>query len=124
VAPAAPPLTPEATLVLEATDDVIVVSLERPQQDVRLLVRFVESGEPEVQATGAAADAQFRSAAGRLTIANASGGGLVLTIPRTMSRVRVEVDGEAYLTKEYGRIQVLAPAADTAGSEILLQIRR
>jgi hypothetical protein len=122
--PSPPQPLSETWLMLEPADGGIVVSLDRPQQDVRLLVRFVASGEPEVRATGAAASARFRSATGRLTVSNASGGGIVLTIPRTMSRVRVEVDGEPYLTKENGRIEVLAPAADTAGSEILLQIRR
>jgi hypothetical protein len=118
------PSTPETTLVLEPANDGIVVALEAPEQDVSVLVRFVDTGEPEVRATGAAASAQFRSAAGRLTIVNARGGGLVLTIPRTTARVRVEVDGQPYLTKENRQIRVLAPAADTAGSEILLQIRR
>jgi hypothetical protein len=117
-----PPL--ETTLVLEPANGEIVLALEAPEQDVSLVVRFVERGEPELRATGAAASAQFRSAAGRLSVASATGGVLVLTIPRTTTRVRVEVDGKAYLTKENGRIHVLAPAADTAGSEILLHIRR
>jgi hypothetical protein len=119
-----PPRVPETTLVLEPADGGVVVALEAPAQQVVLVVRFAEAGEPEVRATGAAAAALFRSAAGRLTIAHASGGRLILTFPRSISRVRVEVDGETYLLKENGQIRVLAPAADTAGAEIVLPIRR
>ena len=125
--PAAPvTITPtaETILLVEPSGDQLLVMLETPGSDVRVHVRFADARELEVRARAGAAGAQFRSGAGRITVVNAAAGDVLLTIPRAVGRVRIEVDGRALLTKENGRVQVLASVADTAGAEIILPVTR
>jgi len=111
-------------LVLDPVDGGAVVALVAPGGGVRIRVRFADVEGLEVDARGGVATAQFRSALGQLTIAEAAAGDLVLTIPSRLARLRILVDGRAYLTKENGQIRVHSPAADTVGSEIVLPVIR
>ena len=78
----------------------------------------------KAQLSAGAAGAQFRSGNGRLTISGAAAGEFTLTIPRSLARARVEVNGSVYLSKERGQLHIFAPVADTVGSEIVLPITR
>jgi hypothetical protein len=111
-------------LIVEPVNETVAIVLEQPAPGVRLRVRVAEAGAVEVRASGNASAAQFRSGSGRLTVSNAPAGELTLTIPRTLARFRIEVDGSVYLSKERGQMRVFAPVADTVGSEIVLPIAR
>ena len=115
---------PATVLIVQPLDQTVTIVLEQPAAGVRLRVRLVDGGAVEVRASAGATNAQFRSANGRLTVSNAQAGELTLTIPRTLERVRIEVDGSVYLSKEHGQMRIFAPVADTVGSEIVLPITR
>jgi hypothetical protein len=118
------PSEPETVLIVQPMDESVTVVLEQPAPGVRLRVRVSESGAVEVRASAGAANAQFRSGNGRLTISNAAAGEVTLTIPQALPRARIEVDGSVYLSKERGQLRIFAPVADTVGSEIVLPITR
>jgi hypothetical protein len=123
-APVEPKAPAETVLIVEPHEDRVVLVLQQPRASLRIHVRLTDTGTVEVRGRGAAASAQFRSAAGRLTIVQAEGGELDVTIPQTLAVMRIEVDGAAYLTKLGRQIRILVPVADTVGSEIILPVVR
>jgi hypothetical protein len=122
VPPAAPP-TPPVTLLIEPAAGAVVISLERPDATVRIHVRLVDGAELEVQALDGAAGATFRAAPGRLDIVAADAGAVILGVPRSLLHARIDVNGTAVLIKERGEVRILAPTADTVGSEYILPVR-
>jgi hypothetical protein len=121
-APAAVP-TP-ATLVVPARDGRVLVAIDAVGANLRVRVRWVDRGGLEVRATGAAALARFTSGPGRVTISEATGGELLLVVPRDLRRVEVAVDGVPYVVQEGGTVTISAPAADTIGGEVVLTLPR
>jgi hypothetical protein len=116
--------TPPATLVVSARDGSVEVALLGPTQALRVRVRWVETGRLQVRATGAAANARFRSGPGRMTVSEATGGELLLIVPRDLRRVAVTVDGVPYVVQQAGSVTIAAPAADTIGGEVVLTLPR
>jgi hypothetical protein len=110
------------TLIVDPLNGGVVITFVQPSPGVHIRVRLDDASGVEVLARGAAAAAQFRSARGQLTITAAAGGDVLLTIPHQLTRLSVIVDGQPYLSRLNGRIQILAPAADTAGAEIIIPI--
>jgi len=98
------------------------VAIESPGAGLMLRVRLADEDEVGVRATGGAAGAQYRAGTGRLVIEDAAGGEIALTIPRSARLVRVSVDGAPWIEHRAGRLIVLAPEADTVGSDILLAV--
>jgi hypothetical protein len=90
---------------------------------LRVRVRLAEGEIVDVRATGAAADAQFRTGPGRISISDAGAGEIQIALPHTVARATVFVGTKPYLIKERGQIRVLAPAADTAGAEIIFPVQ-
>ena len=134
-APAAPavvtPVTPASdtsamtatTLVIEPELDRIDVAFLLPAPGARIRLRFADTRDLQLRASGNASTATFRSALGRLTISNAPAEGeLLLTIPTRTKRVEVRVNNRTYLIQNAGELRILAPTADTVGSEIVLPI--
>ncbi|HET9984660.1 MAG TPA: hypothetical protein VFQ38_13780 [Longimicrobiales bacterium] len=120
---AAPPAAPAPTILfVRPLDGAVSISVVAPDPTLRLRIRVSDGAEVEVRATGAAAGARFRSGPGRLAVSDAGPGELSITLPRRARAVTVEVDGGAYLLKQGSRIRVLAPAADTAGTELVLPV--
>lgn len=115
--------TPPVTLFVEPAAGALRVAMERPHQAVTLHVQFVDAVEMQVRASGGAAGAIFRTSPGRVDIVGADSGAVVLALPNTVGNVRIEVDGQAFLLRERGQIRVLAPTADTIGSEYILPVR-
>jgi hypothetical protein len=113
-----------ATLVVPARDGRVLVAIDGASADVRVRVRWVERGGLEVRATGAAALARFTSGPGRVTISEATGGELLLVVPRDLRRVEVAVDGVPYVVQDGGTVTITAPAADTIGGEVVLTVPR
>jgi hypothetical protein len=118
------PSEPETVLIVQPMDETVTIVLEQPAAGVRVRVRISESGAVELRASAGAANAQFRSGNGRLTISNLAAGELTLTLPQALRRARIEVNGSVYLSKERGQLRIFAPVADTVGSEIVLPITR
>lgn len=117
--------TPAATrLLVPLVDGALAVRIERPHPDLRIRVRVGSEPELLVHASGGAAGGRFRTGAGRLTIEEAGPGEVVLGVPAGAGRVSLEVDGQVYLLKEAGRVEVLVPVADTVGSEFIFSPRR
>jgi hypothetical protein len=120
--PVVAPVEPVTVLIVQPADESVTIVLEQPAPGVRLRVRVSESGAVEVRASAGAANAQFRSGNGRLTVSNVAAGELTLTMPQSLRRARIEVNGSVYLSKERGQLRIFAPVADTVGSEIVLPI--
>ena len=110
------------TLIVTPVAGLATVSFVNSGPRARVRVRFTDQPDVAVRASGAATNAIFASGEGNLTIGQLDGGDLEIAIPRSLARVRVEVDGRLYLTKQGEQIRVLAPVADTVGSEFILPI--
>ncbi|MGH7555816.1 MAG: hypothetical protein ACREMQ_22675, partial [Longimicrobiales bacterium] len=122
-APAAASEESVTTLIVPAENDAVGVDIETPAAGLEVRVRVIDARELEVQASGAAASARFRSGSGRLTITQPGAGRIVLVVPRAVGHVTVRVDGASYFVKDGDQLRVLAPSADTVGSEIVLRLR-
>jgi hypothetical protein len=119
-APAAP--VAPVTLFIEPSGGAVVIALERPHAAVRIHVQLVDTRELEMRAQDGAAGATFRSSPGRLDIIDAGSGSVMIALPRSIANVRIIVDGRTYLIKDRGQVRVLAPTADTIGTEYILPV--
>jgi hypothetical protein len=108
-----------ATIYVPLVDGALTIRIERPHPELRIRVRLGEEAELLVHASGDAAGGRFRTSAGRLTIEEAGKGEVVIGVPAGARWVSLEVDGQVYLLKEAGRLQILVPVADTVGSEFI-----
>lgn len=112
----------QTTLIVAAIDGSVSIEIERADPALDLRVRTTDASQTEVRVSGMAATARFRSGPGRLTIAQPGAGAILLLLPRGVERITLRVDGTPYLVKDGERLRVLAPLADTAGSEIILRV--
>jgi hypothetical protein len=115
------PLPPVVLYVAPAAG-ALHVTLERPHHAVRIHVQLIDAPELEVRALDGAAGATFRTSPGRLDIVGAEAGAVMLGVPVSLGRVRIDVDGRTLLLKERGQIRILAPGVDTVGSEYILPV--
>jgi hypothetical protein len=119
-----PAMAPAAVaLLVEPANGAVHISLQRPHEAVRVHVRVVDTGDLQVAAHAGSAAATFRTSPGRLEIVGGDSGAVVLTVPLSLGRVQVDVEGRVLLLKERGEIRILAPSADTVGSEFVLPVR-
>ena len=114
---------PSAGIAIFPVDGSVRIVLNHADPALRIRVRLAEGDIVDVRATGAAADAQFRTGPGRISISDAGAGEIQISLPHTVSRATVLVGNKPYLIKEGGQIRVLAPAADTAGAEIIFAVQ-
>lgn len=127
--PAAPPAARPAAedavagMLVAPVDGAVAIVVERPHPDVRIRVRPGGGVQLAVRATGAAATALFRTGPGRVAIVEPGPGEVQVDLPRAVRTATLVVDGRPYLRMRDGRIHVLAPDADTAGSELVLRVR-
>jgi hypothetical protein len=119
---APPAAAAPAVLFVEPAGGALHITLERPHQAVRIHVRLSGAQDLEVRALEGAAGATFRTSAGRLDIVEAGPGSVMLNVPASLGRVRIDVDGRTFLLKENGQLRILAPSADTVGSEYILPV--
>ena len=89
---------------------------------LRLRVRLADDAELDVRATGAASAAQFLAGSGTLEIAGATGGEIVLSLPRRARLITIDVDGARALELRNARLTVFAADADTVGADIILPL--
>lgn len=109
-------------LALAPVNGVLHVELIGPAAPLRLRVRLSEAAELDVRATGTASAAQFLAGNGRLEIAGATGGEIVLSLPRAARVITIDVDGARALELRDARLTVFAADADTVGAEIILPL--
>jgi hypothetical protein len=114
---------PPVVLFVEPAAGGVHVTLERPNDAVRIHVQLIDSAELEVRALDGAAGATFRTSPGRLDIVGAAAGSVMLGVPVGLARIRIDVDGRTLLLKENGQLRVLAPGVDTVGAEYILPVR-
>jgi hypothetical protein len=121
-APAAPAPPMAEVSVAPEQGRVRVTLLDLPA-DASVRVRLVDGDRAAVLAMGGAAGARFTTGPGRIEVRGptASGGEVLVQLPRSALRAEVLVDGRPYLVKDGAAVRLLAPAADTTGSEILFR---
>jgi hypothetical protein len=90
---------------------------------VRLRVQLTDGERVGVWASGAAAQARFRTAPERIEVEGAPAGEIRVEVPRSTERFALEVNGRPYLFKQGEQLRFPGPAADTAGPEILFEVR-
>lgn len=120
--PAAAPAAPAGVSLRPAGGRVRVV-LTAPAPGIRVRMRLHDGERLGVWAAGAAATARFRTAADRVEVAGAGPGELRIEVPRAAQRFVLEVDGRVYLVKEGEQLRFAGPVADTAGPEIVFEVR-
>ena len=98
------------------------ILLTQGAQDVVVRVRVVDGEKLTVYASGAAADAHFATAPGRVTIAGASGGEIRVDLPRSLQSARVEAAGRLLLTSQDGTLQAHAPVSDSVDGELSFRV--
>ncbi|MBA4158204.1 MAG: hypothetical protein H0X65_12100, partial [Gemmatimonadetes bacterium] len=99
------------------------VVLTAPAPGSRIRVRLHDGERVGVWAAGVAARARFRSGPERIEVDGAGPGEIRVEIPRAAREVTLEVDGQVYLRKQGEDLRFPGPAADTAGPEIVFEVR-
>jgi len=113
----------ETTLLVDAANGKIEVVFVHPEPGARIQVRFADNRQLRVHASGAAAQAQFRSAVGRLTVTQLpAAGSMIITIPIQLEQTTIRVNDKMYLVRDRRQLRILAPRADTVGPEIVLPL--
>jgi hypothetical protein len=82
------------TLAIDAVDGRVRIVLKNVSAEANVSVRVVDSTRAIVEATGAAAQARFRTGAGLLEVDGIGGGSVVVEIPRSVSNAVVLRDGQ------------------------------
>lgn len=88
----------------------------------RLHVQLVAGTLGAVQASGAATDAHFRTAPGRIEVRDAPPGDLTVRIPRSALSASVVVDGRTLLVKQGSALRLLATPVDSSATGIVFRI--
>lgn len=120
VAIAASESSPTGVSVLPANGQV-TVALESPVPELEVRVRLSDREFAEVQVTGAAAAARFRTSPGRIEVAGAEAGEIRIGLPRSARTAVVQINGKVFLYKEGDQLRLLTPAADSAGAEVVFR---
>jgi hypothetical protein len=118
-----PPPPPVAEVSVAPEQGRVRVTLLDLPADASVRVRLVDGPRAAVLAVGGAAGARFTTGPGRIEVRGptAPGGEVLVQLPRSAARAEVLVDGRPYLVKDGAALRLLAPAADTTGSEILFR---
>jgi hypothetical protein len=90
--------------------------------DLRVRARVSDGERAEVFATGEAAGARFRTGPGRVEIVGARGGEVTVSLPRSARTAVIESDGRVLLSREGGRVRVMAPATERSGQEMVFRV--
>lgn len=109
---------PGAGVEILALNDSVRIVVDQSHPDLRVRVRVVDTEYVDVRGVGAAENARFRTAPGRVSVTATGAGEIHVTLPRGVRRAIIAVGQRAYVIKEGDQLHVLAPSADTAGTEI------
>lgn len=108
----------EAGVAVEAADGDITVRVLDAATGTLIRVRLVDGDRAGVRAERA----RYRTSAGRIDVLGAGPGEVRVELPRGVGSARLEAEGRPLLVVRGREVRILAPAADSAGSEILFRI--
>jgi anti-sigma factor RsiW len=111
-----------AGVSIEPQDGGVRVVLSASGPDLRVRARVSDGERAEVFATGEAAGARFRTGPGRVEVVGARGGEVNVALPRSARTAVIEADGRILLSREGGRVRVLAPVMEGAGQEMVFRV--
>jgi len=121
-APATPPAVEPTQIpgfaAIEPVEGRALVRLINAAPGVKVRVVVVDSPKVMVTAYGAASNAQFGTATGRLDVTGAGPGEIVIQLPRT-TNATVQVNGKPYVEKAGEQLRFPGPTPDQRGDQIL-----
>jgi anti-sigma factor RsiW len=109
-------VAPKAVSILPE-DGRVRVAVTGSSAELRVRIRLVDEPQAQVTATGAAVSARFRMGPGRIEIAGAGPGEVVVDLPRAAEAAFVEVNGRVVAAKEGGALRSLAPRVAGSADE-------
>jgi anti-sigma factor RsiW len=104
-APAIPNASGAAAVSIEPVDGRVLVVLSGAAAQADVQVRIVQTERASVQVTDAAAQARFRTGAGRIEVIGIGSGNVMVEIPAAALEAVVEVDGRRIFEKNGDQIQ-------------------
>jgi anti-sigma factor RsiW len=121
--PVAPvPVQPTPTPTEYGVDPVdgrVLVALREPPAGIRLIVRLADTGRTTVEAT-----ASPTGFSGGVALSAIGGDQIIVTLPRTITSARIEVDGELIVHREGTEFILLPPNHEPSGDEIVIPLVR
>jgi hypothetical protein len=110
-----------AALSIQPAQGKVRIVLTNVAENATLRIRLIDSDRAAVQASGAAAQARFRTGPGRIEVVGINGGEVAIDLPRRLVDARVEVDGRLIFQKERGQLHLNEPATTGANSEFIFK---
>jgi hypothetical protein len=89
---------------------------------VDVTVLLVDEDKASVQTLAPGHDVRFRSATGRIEISGLTRGTMRIKVPRDVAHATVEIDGQVYVYKQDGLLQLSGPAGSNSGQEVSFRI--
>jgi hypothetical protein len=123
----AAPLAPETgvnTLSIQPAEGRVRVILTDVADDATIRIRLVSSNRANVQATGGAATARFRTAPGSLEVIGIEKGIVAIDLPRSVLDASVEADGRTLFRKRGEQLQLNQPVSTSKNSEFVFRMTK
>lgn len=119
------PAVPSASaqMAVSPVNGIVHVELTAPAPPLQLRLRLGGGTDVEIVAAQGAATARFIAGVGRIEIEGASGGEILLVLPRNARVITVDIDGIRAVELRGEEMTVLVPRADTVGAELILPVR-
>lgn len=121
--PAERPVEPAVSgISIRPEDGRVRVVLSASDPALRVHARVGDGELVEVEATGAAAGARFRTGPGRIEVVGAGPGEVHVVLPRAARTAVVEVNGRVRLLRQDGRMQLLGPVEQDDASGVVFRV--
>jgi anti-sigma factor RsiW len=117
-------LAPETgvnTLSIQPTEGRVRVILTDVADNATIRIRLVSSNRANVQATGGAAAARFKTAPGRVEVVGIEQGMVAIDLPRNVLDATVEADGRILFRKRGDEIQTSQPLSTSKNTEFVFR---
>jgi anti-sigma factor RsiW len=118
--PVEAPPTREAALMVEPANGRVEVTVTG-SHDVAVTVRLTDNDKAEIETSSVEAP-KLTTGSGRIVVSGLAGGNLTIGIPRAVRRATVQIDGQLYVVKQNGTLQLTGAAGDTSGDEVSFRI--
>lgn len=115
--------SPESGVSVEPVDGQLRILLTRPDPELLVRARIVDSVRGGAYGIGGTAAARFSTAAGTVEVIDAPAGELRIEIPRRATSASMIVDGRLYVIKEGERLRRAGAPATDAQAELVFRIR-
>ena len=110
-----------AALSIQPVQGRVRVVLSSGANAATVRVRVVDSDRATVHASGAAAQARFRTGPGRIEVTGIEGGEITVDVPRSASNARVELDGRLIFEKDRGQLHLNESASTGPNQEFVFK---